>query len=513
MPNLFNGDVLINPDARFVVRDILGVELFALLYTDVDPNGVLDEPAGSFASGPAGTFLSAGGTTWNPITPGGGATTGGVLVWGSGVPWTALEDALATVNGTAIVFVVGEDPNDPTIPKIMTMDPLIGLTDLSGVQFIGIWGGAVSPAQGPVIVDFDATPGLEFQLAAGGILQSKDVLWRYGARVGTGAGPMGRLDWTFDGGGMAPQPGYTSDVVRIGKGATSRVRLRNGARVGDATLIDPMFVVTPFAGPPPYEFVIEALTGSIVGPNTATTPILNPFAPYGVPLNHDASVTIDPGAFTAGSFPILFPLDAAARVSFDPALGGVLTATEVQAAIDELTFLLPPATWADAIMSVSTPVPGTTTNPPAINYFDRSVTIPADALEVGDVLEILAAGEYTTIIVPGFDSASVAVELGTLGFINGNSGPIPYSGCQFVCKVRATVASTGNLGTLLLFQENDFVLQASGVLQYVPQQTGPHNIDTTIAQTIRVRGDWGITTDPGASMVLRTLQANLIKKT
>jgi hypothetical protein len=184
----------------------------------------------------------------------------------------------------------------------------------------------------------------------------------------------------------------------------------------------------------------------------------------------------------------------------------------------------PPAAggWADAITSWSTPVPGTVWAtppfnappfpPPPINYFDRSVTIPADTLEVGDVLEILVGGEYTTIIAPGFDSANVAVSLGTLGFINGNSGPIDFSGSQFVLKARATIASTGVLGTLLLFQENDFELQATGILQYSPQQTGPHNIDTTVPNTIQVRGEWGITTDPGASMVLKTLTANIIKK-
>jgi len=173
--------------------------------------------------------------------------------------------------------------------------------------------------------------------------------------------------------------------------------------------------------------------------------------------------------------------------------------------------MLPAGGWADAITSHSTPVPGTTQAPP-VNFFDRAVTIPPDTLEVGDVIEIVAGGEYTTIVVVGFDSASVAVSLGTLGFINGNSGPIPYSGCQFVSKARATIASVGPLGTLLLYQENDFVLQPSGVLQYVPQQTGPHNIDTTVPNTIQVRGDWSILTNPGASMVLKTLTANVIKK-
>lgn len=506
MPNALDGDVFLDENARLVVRDPSGAELFALLYTAADPNGVLDEPAGSIASGPAGLFLSAGGLLWSPLA---GGTSGSVLVWGIGVPWTTIESAITAAGGDAIVLVVGEDPDNPTIPKVMTRQATTGLTDLSGVLFIGIWTGTTLSFQGPVLVDFDATPGLEFQIAAGGVLQSRDIVWRYGARIGSGAGPMSRIAFDLDGGGIAPQPGYTGDVVRIGKGDTSRICIRNNAQIGDPGLLDAMFIVTPFAAAPPYVLEVVATSGAVIGPKSFSTAPANPFAPYGIPVQFDGSVQYDPGAHVGASFPIPTLLDAAARSSFDPTLVGVLTATDVQAAIDELTSLLPPAAWADAITSHSTPVPGTVQ---VLNYFDQSVTIPPNTLEVGDVIEILVGGEYTTIVVPGFDSASVAVSLGTLGFINGNSGPIPYSGCQFVSKVSATIASTGVLGTLLLYQENDFVLQASGVLQYVPQQTGPHNIDTTVANTIQVRGDWSILTDPGASMVLKTLTASVVKK-
>lgn len=81
--NLFDGDVILEVGARFLVRDLTtGLDLFALLYYPGDPNGALDEPVGSIASGAAGTWRSTGAFTW--VSLGGGAS--GVDVEDEGVP-------------------------------------------------------------------------------------------------------------------------------------------------------------------------------------------------------------------------------------------------------------------------------------------------------------------------------------------------------------------------------------------------------------------------------------------
>jgi hypothetical protein len=239
----------------------------------------------------------------------------------------------------AIVIVEGDPTGTPRLMTRSATDPF-GLTDLDKVVFIGVTPGISGPAPGQVLIDFDATAGLEFQLGLGGGLTSQNILWQYGARLGSGAGLMEHIRFDFNGGGLAPQLGYTGDAVRLGKGDTSTISLSNGARIGDAGLIDAMFIVTPFAAAPPYVLQVFAVSGSIIGPSSFKTPLVNPFAPYGIPVSFDGSVQYDPAAHVAGSVSIPTLLDAAARVSFDPTITGILTATNVQDAIDEITPIL-----------------------------------------------------------------------------------------------------------------------------------------------------------------------------
>jgi hypothetical protein len=180
--------------------------------------------------------------------------------------------------------------------------------------------------------------------------------------------------------------------------------------------------------------------------------------------------------------------------------------TNVQEAIDALKVAVF-GQWADSITSWSTPIDGTVEVP---TNFDRTLTVPANELEVGDVLEILAAGEYTTIANPGVDFARIGLSVGSFGFLNGNFGPVPGSGTQFIMKVRICIQTTGIVGTVFVYQENDFGIVISA--SYIPQQTGPHTFDTTIGSLISVEGYWGPGTPDGNSMVLKTLQANVIKK-
>jgi len=74
MGNIFDGDIVLDYlDAAIVFRDVaLSVDKLKILYTAVDPNGVLTAPEGSIASGPAGTFVNTDGiTAWSPIGSGG----------------------------------------------------------------------------------------------------------------------------------------------------------------------------------------------------------------------------------------------------------------------------------------------------------------------------------------------------------------------------------------------------------------------------------------------------------
>lgn len=509
--NLFDGDILLGPGSRFLVRDTSGQDLLALLYTPVDPNGILDEPIGSIASGPAGSFVSTGAYAWSVL--GGGSSQERVLVWGLAVPWSTIDAALDAVGRKAIVLVEGDLTGAARLMTRSSTDP-DGLTDLSGVFFMAWWPGSdtlSAPPPSGALVDWDATPGLEFQLGRGGVLQSKDILWRYGARIGSAAGFMGRIYVDLDGGGIAPQPGYTGDVVRIGKaGVDSLIKLRNGAVIGDGGLVDAMFIVTPSAAAPPFALTVGAVSAASIQARAFSTPAANPFAPYPVPVIYDASVRYDPStAHVNASAPLPMLLDTAQRVIYDPSLVNLLAATDLQSAVDEIASVVLP-TWADAIVSVSTPVPGTMQVP--ANVFDRSLVVPADVLEAGDVLEIVAGGEYTVVANPGADAAGIALLLGSFGAMNGNFGPIPQAGSQFVMKARITISSPGAPGTILIFQENDFATQLSGILQYSPQQTGPHALDTSIPNSIEVRGYWGVGSPAGNEMVLRTLTANLIKK-
>lgn len=68
--NQFEGDVLIRPGARFLVRNVDDETLLAYRYTLGDPNGVIDEPVGSLASGPSGVWQSTGPFTWIQIGSG-----------------------------------------------------------------------------------------------------------------------------------------------------------------------------------------------------------------------------------------------------------------------------------------------------------------------------------------------------------------------------------------------------------------------------------------------------------
>ena len=272
--------------------------------------------------------------TWDMLPPVPPAAN--TLSWPLGTPWIDVDAALDVRGRMAIVLVEGDPTNAPRVMTKSTTDP-DGLTNLDKVVFIGVTPGISGPAPGPVIIDFDATPGLEVQLGLGGGLTSQNVLWQYGARLGSGAGLMEHIRFDFNGGGLTPQPGYTGDAVRLGKGDTSTIALSNGARIGDAGLTDAMIIVTPFAGAPPYVLQVFAVSGSIIGPRSFSTAPLNPFAPYGIPVSFDGSVQYDPGAHVAGSFSIPTLLDAAARDSFDPTITGILTATDVQGAIDELS--------------------------------------------------------------------------------------------------------------------------------------------------------------------------------
>lgn len=109
MANQFEGDVLIRPGSRFLVRDTANEVLLAYRYTLGDPNGVLDEPLGSIASGPSGVWQSTGPFEWAQI--------------GSGIQVTMrLDDVVRTpqIDGQRSAMLpfgafVRTDPDDMTV--------------------------------------------------------------------------------------------------------------------------------------------------------------------------------------------------------------------------------------------------------------------------------------------------------------------------------------------------------------------------------------------------------------
>ena len=281
--------------------------------------------------------------------------TGTALVWSLGTPWADVEAALVAQNVPALVLVEGEP--DGVTARLMTRSTLNpdGLTDLSRVMFVGLTLGTdTNPPPGAVRVEWDGTTGQEFKLGVGGGLWSQNIMWLYSIGIGAAVTEMDHIDWHLDGGGIEALA--DTWVVRLGKDSQpSRMTLRNGAQIGGGALsASYMFTINHLAPPLSVNFVLEftATTGAVIGPNTFYSdvvhtpnplpPFIPPFfdSPYPVPSTIDASVQYSPDAHSTWSVPSITMLDQAAQVSFDPSVGGdILSSTEVQGALDELTVL------------------------------------------------------------------------------------------------------------------------------------------------------------------------------
>ena len=104
MNRFYRGIVLDDLDGTVEFEDtITGSPSLIIRFCPVNPNGILDLPVGSFVSGPAGTFINEGGTTWGHVS-----TTGG-----TGYA-TLAEVPFTFTNGTTVLKALA--PGDVVSP-------------------------------------------------------------------------------------------------------------------------------------------------------------------------------------------------------------------------------------------------------------------------------------------------------------------------------------------------------------------------------------------------------------
>jgi hypothetical protein len=179
MANLFDNEVVLEAFGGGVVfRDVpTGTDLLRVLYTAVDPNGILDAPVGSLASGAAGTFQSTGPLTW-VLLGGGGADPflrpSVTVAEGETPNLCTIETASSgafTIVGTITWTTAGG-------AHLGAFDVNVTATLAGGVYVIRAGGGALvpiyeTPDASSVTVTAEAG-GIQFQVGAA---VEQDMLW------------------------------------------------------------------------------------------------------------------------------------------------------------------------------------------------------------------------------------------------------------------------------------------------------------------------------------------------
>lgn len=195
------------------------------------------------------------------------------------------------------------------------------------------------------------------------------------------------------------------------------------------------------------------------------------------------------------------------RVSGDPSVGRLVGRVIKDAASADTTVrvLIEMQASADLLYSAEA-ASAAITNTTAETAFDKSVTIPANTLQVGDVLRVRAQGICPS--TNATDTLNVRLKVGTVVLVATGAVDVANNDI-FHIEADMVVRTIGAAGTVVASGLQ--ALGTEGTVTAKPAKLASTTLDTTLAQAVAVSAQWSVA-NAGDQVRLDVLDVELLRK-
>ncbi|MBI3866813.1 MAG: DUF2190 family protein [Planctomycetia bacterium] len=146
------------------------------------------------------------------------------------------------------------------------------------------------------------------------------------------------------------------------------------------------------------------------------------------------------------------------------------------------------------------------TNTVAETDFDKSVTIPAGTLQVGDVIRV--RGEVIAISTNSTDTLTIRLKIGATVIVVTAAVDVANNDIGYV-EADVVVRTVGAGGTIVACGVQ--ALGTEGTVTAKPFKLASTAIDTTVAQTVKASAQWSVA-NAGNQVRLDVLDVELLRK-
>jgi predicted RecA/RadA family phage recombinase len=195
------------------------------------------------------------------------------------------------------------------------------------------------------------------------------------------------------------------------------------------------------------------------------------------------------------------------RVAGDPGVGRLVGRVTKDAASADTTVrvLIEMQASADLLYSAEA-ASAVITNTVTETAFDKSVTIPANTLQVGDVLRVRAQGICPS--TNSTDTLNVRLKVGTVVLIATGAVDVANNDI-FHIEADMVVRTIGAAGTIVASGLQ--ALGTEGTVTAKPAKLASTVLDTTVAQAVAVSAQWSVA-NAGDQVRLDVLDVELLRK-